>query len=346
MRARIERNQRQDGILRNEAFIQKRLERHINPKGHFERTFSDRKTYQICEFKTQSGGVVIFRIDVTEQKKSEQELQISQERLSNAVGSLKEGFGYFDANDRLVACNQKFMETRPGIKNHIKPGITYEGFLRIPANAEHGYDDEVRDETWFQERLEQHLNPKGPLYRTLKDGRTIQVDDIKTKDVGIVTVRTDIAELGDLREVGSLKETVNAMSIIVEQLLALARLDALVIREPDTADLIDISTKVSMQLGPIAIRYSRRGDLVTTKVDSLGTIKVIDHGEGIPKEIRNSIFNRFEYADRRGDGSGLGLSLVRRTVDAHGGTIEVSDTPGSGATFTINLSKPAARNLN
>ncbi|MGY9014178.1 MAG: sensor histidine kinase, partial [Rhodospirillales bacterium] len=64
------------------------------------------------------------------------------------------------------------------------------------------------------------------------------------------------------------------------------------------------------------------------------------------KEIRNSIFNRFKYADRRGDGSGLGLSLVRRTVDAHGGTIEVSDTPGSGATFTINLSKPAARNLN
>ncbi|MGY9003457.1 MAG: PAS-domain containing protein, partial [Rhodospirillales bacterium] len=75
LRARIERNQRQDGILRNEAFIQKRLERHINPKDHFERTFSDGKTYQICEFKTQSGGVVIFRIDVTEQKKSEQELQ-------------------------------------------------------------------------------------------------------------------------------------------------------------------------------------------------------------------------------------------------------------------------------
>lgn len=47
-------------------------------------------------------------------------------------------------------------------------------------------------------------------------------------------------ELADLREVGSLNETVNAMSRIVEQLLALARLDALVIRETDTADLIDI----------------------------------------------------------------------------------------------------------
>ena len=58
---------KKDGILRDEAFIQKCLERHINPKGHFERTFSDGKTYQICEFKTQSGGVVIFRIDVTEQ---------------------------------------------------------------------------------------------------------------------------------------------------------------------------------------------------------------------------------------------------------------------------------------
>lgn len=94
------------------------------------------------------------------------------------------------------------------------------------------------------------------------------------------------------------------------------------------------------------IRYSRRGDFVATKVDSLGTIKVIDHGEGIPKEIRNSIFNRFEHADRRRDGSGLGLSLVRRTVDAHRGTIEVSDTPGNGATFSTNLSKPVTSNLN
>jgi signal transduction histidine kinase len=87
-----------------------------------------------------------------------------------------------------------------------------------------------------------------------------------------------------------------------------------------------------------AIKYSPKGGLITTEVDDMGTIKVIDRGQGVPMELRQEIFGRFERADRRGDGCGLGLSIVLRTIEAHGGSIEISDTPGGDATFSINIS--------
>ena len=70
-----------------------------------------------------------------------------------------------------------------------------------------------------------------------------------------------------------------------------------------------------------------------------GWISVADHGEGIPEAIREKIFQRFWRADssrtRETGGSGLGLSIVASIVEALHGEIEVSDTPGGGATFRV-----------
>ncbi len=70
-------------------------------------------------------------------------------------------------------------------------------------------------------------------------------------------------------------------------------------------------------------------------------ISVIDHGEGIPPQIRGRIFERFYRADssrqRATGGSGLGLAIVAAIVDTHGGDVEIVETPGGGATFRISL---------
>lgn len=70
-------------------------------------------------------------------------------------------------------------------------------------------------------------------------------------------------------------------------------------------------------------------------------ISVIDHGEGIPPQIREKIFERFWRADssrqRATGGSGLGLAIVAAIVSAHNGEIEVVETPGGGATFRVKL---------
>ena len=62
-------------------------------------------------------------------------------------------------------------------------------------------------------------------------------------------------------------------------------------------------------------------------------VTIADHGPGIPAELRQRVFE--PYFTTKADGTGLGLALVRVTLESHRGTIAVRDTPGGGATFAI-----------
>jgi signal transduction histidine kinase len=74
-------------------------------------------------------------------------------------------------------------------------------------------------------------------------------------------------------------------------------------------------------------------------------IEVEDHGVGIAKRDRKRVFDRFYRVDnlltRQTEGSGLGLSISRRIIEAHGGKLTVRSELGKGSTFTIHL--PAAK---
>jgi two-component system OmpR family sensor kinase len=83
---------------------------------------------------------------------------------------------------------------------------------------------------------------------------------------------------------------------------------------------------------------------VAVEVDGaggFGQISVVDHGEGIPPQLREKIFQRFWRADtsrtRDTGGSGLGLAIVAGIVANHHGHVEVVETPGGGATFRVSL---------
>jgi signal transduction histidine kinase len=70
-------------------------------------------------------------------------------------------------------------------------------------------------------------------------------------------------------------------------------------------------------------------------------ISISDTGPGVPSELRDAIFDRFSQGDggstRHFGGTGLGLAIVKEFVELHGGTIEVSNAPGGGAIFTVEL---------
>jgi len=80
-----------------------------------------------------------------------------------------------------------------------------------------------------------------------------------------------------------------------------------------------------------------RGELEIAVAPENGGARVTvrDHGPGIPPEVAGRIFEPY-YTGKAG-GTGLGLALVRQTVELHGGTIEVEPTPGGGATFVVKL---------
>jgi signal transduction histidine kinase len=104
------------------------------------------------------------------------------------------------------------------------------------------------------------------------------------------------------------------------------------------ANLIENAVKYSSPGGGIAIAAADRGD----RVD----FAVTDTGIGIAAEHLPFIWDRLYRAEpsRSARGLGLGLSLVKAIVEAHGGTVAVTSTPGAGSTFTVTLPKlrPAA----
>lgn len=80
---------------------------------------------------------------------------------------------------------------------------------------------------------------------------------------------------------------------------------------------------------------------VTVTGDGTGlAVTIADHGPGIPAELRQRVFE--PYFTTKDDGTGLGLALVRVTLEAHRGTISVSETPGGGATFAIVFPPPSS----
>lgn len=95
-----------------------------------------------------------------------------------------------------------------------------------------------------------------------------------------------------------------------------------------------------------AVRFSPDGspiELVVSVDATAGTtsLAVVDHGDGIPDQLKKKIFERFFRADssraRDTGGSGLGLAIVASIVGLHRGRVDVLDTPGGGATFRVTL---------
>ena len=94
-----------------------------------------------------------------------------------------------------------------------------------------------------------------------------------------------------------------------------------------------------------AIKYGKDNGRVTIDFDVLGEdhllIEIIDTGIGVSKEDLLRIFERFYRVDKSGGrklgGSGLGLSIVKHIVEAHGQTLNVNSVKGKGSTFSFTL---------
>jgi PAS domain S-box-containing protein len=78
-------------------------------------------------------------------------------------------------------------------------------------------------------------------------------------------------------------------------------------------------------------------DVSTTLREDAVEARVADDGPGIPDEVRPHLFQPFFSTKPEGEGSGLGLSIVRGIVEASGGSIEVQSGPGRGTVFTVRL---------
>lgn len=102
--------------------------------------------------------------------------------------------------------------------------------------------------------------------------------------------------------------------------------------------------RILLNLLSNAIKFTPAGKSITVKLcDGKNNIRieVKDNGIGIPKDKVDVIFERFGQVDsslsRQAEGSGIGLSLVKKFIDALGGSISVKSKVGQGSTFTIMI---------
>ncbi|MFC1964357.1 sensor histidine kinase [Chloroflexota bacterium] len=93
-----------------------------------------------------------------------------------------------------------------------------------------------------------------------------------------------------------------------------------------------------------AITHTTRGGVITVAArqqENCVEVAVTDTGEGIPAEDLPNIFERFYRVDksraRTTGGSGLGLTIAKRLVEAHGGKIGVQSEPGKGSRFWFTV---------
>lgn len=101
-----------------------------------------------------------------------------------------------------------------------------------------------------------------------------------------------------------------------------------------TSIVDNLARNALLHLGPVDRRcVSIRARQVGERLE----LDVTDSGQGIPADMRDRIFRPFERGSDRPGGSGLGLATVKRLVDAHGGTVELSSRLGEGTTVRVRL---------
>lgn len=95
-------------------------------------------------------------------------------------------------------------------------------------------------------------------------------------------------------------------------------------------NLVMNAAQAMPQGGPLVVKTGRRDD-------AHAFVSVTDKGTGIRKQDMERIFESFFTTKAKGEGTGLGLSLVKRLIEANGGKIEAESSEGAGSTFTLLL---------
>lgn len=144
--------------------------------------------------------------------RSEADLRAAQTRLVDALESSDDGFSVFDADDRLIAFNSRYLAIYPSIADIIRPGVAFEELLRVSARrGQYRGVDAEQVERWVRERLDRHRHPTGSFEQLLDDGRWLEIAERPTAEGGRVAIRREITERkgfeAALREELRLKQT-------------------------------------------------------------------------------------------------------------------------------------------
>lgn len=197
---------------------------------------------------------------------------------------------------------------------------------------------------WIEEDLGEAVPPEVAEKMTLVRGRVQRLEALidgilQYSRVGRVRSAIEQVEVGSL-----LRDTVELLAAPPEVTVTIG---------PNMPAIVTERTplqQVFMNLINNAIKYNRRpGATVVVSVRDAGSsyaFSVADNGPGIEPQYHERIFGIFQTLESRDrvEGTGIGLSVVKKTVELHGGSVTVDSALGEGATFTFEWPKVAEEN--
>ena len=122
------------------------------------------------------------------------ETETARMRLMEAIESVSEGFIHFDADDRLVLCNSKFLEFFPGIESIVAPGLPFSQLIDHLLARGLIVDTEQARAAWRHRRKDRRPK-REPTVLRLASSRWVQISERATRDGGIVGIVTDVTEI-------------------------------------------------------------------------------------------------------------------------------------------------------
>jgi two-component system NtrC family sensor kinase len=250
-------------------------------------------------------GYFIFSLDLSEQKQAEQEIEKQREALSqseklNALGSLLAGVAH-------------------ELNNPLSVVLTQATLLR----------EQAREPT-VERRGERIYSAAERCARIVRSFLAIARQKPPTREP--LCVDTLIRSALELTGYG-----LRANGI--EVLLDLAPGPATVLGDSDHLTQVFMNLLINAQHALQDIAAERRIWITADEDQDHLTIRIADNGPGIAPEVASRMFEPFFTTKPHGLGTGIGLSVCRGIVDAHGGTLAAEPTPGGGATFVVRLPK-------
>ena len=198
--------------------------------------------------------------------------------------------------------------------------------LRTESGCAYAVDQEVSiasvgDTLWYARRNPDHVS-------------CLHIDSFQRSNFNPPLPRPDEVPLGDAVQSPAAERHVE-LSCQLDELACIVELDKVRVKEV-LVNLLDNAIKYNVGGGTVSISL--------TKSDSVALFRIANTGPGIPQEHENRIFERFYRADpsRSSDtiGSGLGLSICRELVLAHGGNIWLERAQPGWTAFALTLPGP------
>ena len=184
-----------------EAFVRWRMQQHLYPGDAYVSQLADGRWIRLHDRKTDDGGIVSIRSDISDLKQHEDEnrrisgdLDQASGRLNEALNNMVQGLCMFDANRRLILCNKQYLDMYGFSSEVVQPGILMADIMRYSISLGN-YREEDAQKALANRNDTRNLSERTVIKQYLKDGRVIAVLNEPMATGGTIATYEDITKI-------------------------------------------------------------------------------------------------------------------------------------------------------